>query len=67
MTPGRAIVLDLTQLTFMDGSVIHWLVEACDATGRPVVLRNASPVIRRILGLVATVGFDSDAWVFEAN
>jgi anti-anti-sigma factor len=67
VAPGRAIVLDLAQLTFMDGSVIHWLVEICDATGHPVVLRNVSPVVRRILDITATLGPDRDAWVIEAN
>jgi anti-anti-sigma factor len=67
MAPGQAIVLDLAQLTFMDGSVIHWLVETCDETDQPVVLRNVSPVVRRILDLAATLGPDGDAWLFEAN
>jgi anti-anti-sigma factor len=67
MAPGRAIVLDLAQLTFMDSSVIHWLVEICDATGHPVVLRNASPVVRRILDIATTMDFDGDAWVFDGD
>src|SRR5262245_34123205 len=67
MVPGRAIVLDLAQLTFMDSSVIHWLVETCNETGHPVVLRNASPVVRRILDIAATVSLDSDAWVFDGD
>jgi anti-anti-sigma factor len=67
MAPGRAIVLDLAQLTFMDSSVIHWLVEVCDATGHPVFLRNASPVVRRILDIATTVHFDGDAWVFDGD
>jgi hypothetical protein len=46
--PSRPIVLDLAQVTFMDTGAIHWLVEVCDATGHPVVLRNVSPVVRRI-------------------
>ena len=67
VVPGRVIVLDLAQLTFMDSSVIHWLVETCDASGHPVVLRNASPVVRRILDIAATVDFDGDAWVFDGD
>ena len=65
--PGRAIVLDLAHLTFMDNNVIHWLVEISDATGHPVVLRNASPTIRRILDIATTVDFDSEAWVFDSD
>jgi anti-anti-sigma factor len=67
MGPGRTVVLDLAQITFMDSSVIHWLVEVCDATGHPVVLRNASPVVRRILDIATTVHFDGDAWVFDGD
>jgi anti-anti-sigma factor len=65
MAPGTAVVLDLAHLTFMDSSVIHWLVETCDSTGHPVVLRNASPAVRRILDVTATLGPDGDAWVLE--
>jgi anti-anti-sigma factor len=67
MVPGRAIVLDLAQTTFMDSNVIHWLVEICDVTGHPVVLRNASPTVRRILDIATTVDFDSDAWIFDGE
>src|SRR5262245_41807121 len=67
IVPGRPIVLDLAQLTFMDSSVIHWLVETCDATGHPVVLRNASPVGRRILDIGTIVDADGDAWVFDGD
>lgn len=67
MRPGRPIVLDLAQLTFMDSNVIHWLVEVYDATGRRVILRNASPVVRRILDTATAVDSDGDAWAFEAD
>jgi anti-anti-sigma factor len=67
IVPGRVIVLDLARLTFMDGSVIHWLVEVCDETGHPVVLRNVSPVVRRILDITAAVDGDGVAWVFDGD
>ena len=67
VVPGRAVVLDLAQLTFMDSSVIHWLVEVCDETGHPVLLRNVSPVIRRILDITTVVDADGDAWVFHGD
>jgi anti-anti-sigma regulatory factor len=67
MIPGRPIVLDLAQLTFIEGGVIHWLVEVCDATGQPVIIRNASPSVRRVLDIVSTVDADGDAWVFAAD
>lgn len=67
MVSGRPIVLDLAQLTFIESSVIHWLVEVCDATGHPVVLRNVSPAVRRILDITRSVDSDGDAWVVEAK
>ena len=67
MVPGQGVVLDLAQLTFMDSTVIHWLVELCDATGHPVVMRNASPTVRRILEIARTVDADGDAWIFHGD
>ena len=67
IVPGRAIVLDLAQLAFMDSCVIHWLVEICDLSGHPVVLRNASPAVRRILDIAAILGPDGEAWLVEAD
>ena len=67
VVPGRAVVLDMAQLTFMDSSVIHWLVEVCDETGHPVVLRNVSPVVRRILDITTVVDSDGDAWIFDGD
>ena len=64
MAPGRAIVFDLAQLTFIDSSAIHWFVEICDETGHPVILRNTSPLVRRILDIVARVDADGDAWIY---
>ena len=64
MVPGRAIVLDMADLTFIDGSVIHWFVEVCDATDYPVILRNVSPTVRRTLDVVSSVDSDGDAWVY---
>jgi len=67
MAPGRVIVLDLSQVTFLDSSAIHWLVETCDATDHPVVLRDPPPVVRRVLDDVLTVDSDGDAWVYESR
>lgn len=64
---GRQIVLDLAQLTFVELSAIHWLVEVCDATGYPVILRNVSPAVRHILDITSSVDSDGDAWVFAAD
>ncbi len=65
MLPGRAVVLDLAKLTFMDSNVIHWLVEVHVASGTPVVLRNTPHTARLLLGVAATVGPDGEAWVFD--
>src|SRR5262245_11264075 len=67
MAPGRAIVLDLTQLTFMDSNVIHWLTEVFNATGTPVILRNTPQTAQLLLRVAATVGPDGEAWVFERD
>ena len=44
MVPRQAIVLDLADLTFLDSSAMHCLVRTFEATGRPVVLRDARHV-----------------------
>jgi hypothetical protein len=49
----------------MDTSVIHWFVETCDATGHPVMLRNVTPAVRRVLDIVGDLGMDGDAWVIS--
>jgi anti-anti-sigma factor len=62
MVPGQPIVLDLADLTFLDSSAMHCLVRTFEATGRPVVLQNASRALRRILGHMTQ---DPEAWIFE--
>src|SRR5512132_4161800 len=62
MVPGQPIVLDLADLTFLDSSAMHCLVGTFEATGRPVVLQNASRALRRILGHMTQ---DPEAWIFE--
>jgi anti-anti-sigma factor len=62
MVPGQPIVLDLADLTFLDSSAMHCLVRTFEATGRPVVLQNASRALRRILGHMSQ---EPEAWIFE--
>jgi anti-anti-sigma factor len=62
MVPGKAVVLDLAQLTFLDTSAIHFFVRAEAESGHPVVLMNASRTVRRVLDLARV---DSQAWVFD--
>ena len=62
MVPGQPIVLDLADLTFLDSSAMHCLVRAFEATGRQVVLQNASRALRRILGYMTQ---EPEAWIFE--
>jgi anti-anti-sigma factor len=62
MVPGQPIVLDLADLTLLDTSAMHCLVRTFEATGRPVVLQNASRALRRILGHMTQ---EPEAWIFE--
>jgi anti-anti-sigma factor len=64
IVPGVAIVLDMTQLTFLDSSAIHCFIQTCQVTGHRVVLRNATPSVRRILELVDGK-VAPEAWVFD--
>ena len=64
MVPGQPIVLDLANLTFLDSSAMHCLVRTFEATSRPVVLRNTSRALRRILGYMTQ---QPEAWVFEGD
>jgi anti-anti-sigma regulatory factor len=52
----------LADLTFLDSSAMHCLVRTFEATGRPVVLQNASRALRRILGHMSQ---EPEAWIFE--
>jgi anti-anti-sigma factor len=64
MVPGVAIVLDMAQLTFLDSSAIHCFIKACQVTGHRVVLRNATPTVRRVLEL-ADAKAEPEAWMFD--
>ena len=64
LVPGVAIVLDMAQLTFLDSSAIHLFIKTCQVTGHRVVLRNASPFVRRTLGLVDARA-KPEAWIFD--
>jgi len=63
MVPGRAVVLDLAGITFLDSMTLHWLVELADATGEPVIVRHATDAARVVLGIAAFLGSHSGAWV----
>lgn len=64
VVPGQAVVLDLAELAFLDTSAMHCLVRTFEATGRPVVLLNASRSLRRILGYMTQ---QPEAWVFDGE
>jgi len=64
VVPGQPIILDLAQLTFLDTSAVHCFVRTFEATGRPVVLLNASRSLRRILGYMTQ---QPKAWVFDGE
>jgi anti-anti-sigma factor len=64
--PGVAIVLDMAQLLFLDSSAIHCFIKTCQVTGRRVVLRNATPAVRRVLEL-ADAKAEPDSWMFDES
>jgi len=64
VVPGESIVLDLAELAFLDTSAVHCFVRTFEATGRPVVLLNASRSLRRILGYMTR---QPEAWVFDGE
>jgi anti-sigma B factor antagonist len=58
---GRGdVILDISQLTFVDSSGIHVFIElACNMAGErsSVILRSPSPIARRTLEIVGAAGF----------
>ena len=65
LIPGRAVVLDLAGITFLDSMILHWLVELAGATGEPVVVRNAPDAVRIVLAIAGLLAPDDGAWVLE--
>jgi anti-sigma B factor antagonist len=54
MAPQQSIVLDLSEVQFMDSSMLNLLVQArgrLTADGGSLILRNPSPVARQLLSL----------------
>jgi anti-anti-sigma factor len=52
LAPGQRVVLDLAGVRFMDSACLHVLVQArttLTADGGSLILRNPSPVARRVL------------------
>jgi anti-anti-sigma factor len=64
LVPGEPIILDLAQLTFLETSAIHCLIRNGAKSGHPVVLRNASASVRRILDRADA---QSHAWTFALD
>jgi anti-anti-sigma factor len=62
--PGVAIVLDMAQLTFLDSRAIHCFIKTCQVTRHRVVLRNATPAVRRVLEL-ADAKAEPEAWISD--
>jgi anti-anti-sigma factor len=53
LVPGRPIVLDLAQLTFLDSSAVHCFIKTEAQSSHPVLLMNASRTVRRLLDLAS--------------
>jgi anti-anti-sigma regulatory factor len=51
---------------FLDSSAIHCFIKTCQVAGRRVVLRNATPAVRRVLEL-ADAKAEPDSWMFDAS
>jgi anti-anti-sigma factor len=64
LVPGEPIILDLAQLTFLETSAIRCLIRNGAKSGHPVVLRNASASVRRILD---RADGQSHAWTFDLD
>src|SRR6266511_2916530 len=64
IAPGTPIILDLTQVSFLDSSAIHCFLKTWHASGHPVVLLNTSPSARRVLDLAT---LEAEAWLFDGE
>jgi anti-anti-sigma factor len=65
--PGRAIVFDMAQLTFLGSTAITCMVRTSRATGHPVVLRSTPERVRRVLDIVDAPPQSLRAWVYEGD
>ena len=66
MRRGRPVVIDMTELTFIDSSGIAVLVRAFQATGERVVLCNPSRQVRRVLELLDGRA-KPEAWLIQTD
>ena len=64
LVPGKPVIFDLAQLTFLDSNAIHCFSKTWYVSGHPVVLLNATPTVRRILDLGVR---QPEAWVFDGE
>lgn len=62
-SPGCSLILDLTDLTFMDGSGVRCIIKAWRTSGQRVVLLKPSRAVRRLLELIESVG--EEAWLIQ--
>lgn len=49
MRPGRPVVIDMAELTYMDSSGLRLLARTYQQTGERVVISNPSRRVRRVL------------------
>jgi hypothetical protein len=52
--------------SFLDSSAIHCFIKTCQVTGHRVVLRNATPAVRRVPEL-ADAKAEREAWMFDGS
>jgi hypothetical protein len=64
LVPGRAVILEMAQVTFLDTSAIYCLIRTWDASDHPVLPRKSSAAVRRFLDLADG---QSHAWTFDPD
>lgn len=64
--PGRPVVIDMAQLTYIDSSGLALLARTHQQSGERVVISNPSRQVRRVLELVDG-GAKPQAWVITAD
>lgn len=66
MRPGRPVIIDMTELSFIDSSGIRVLIRAYQTTGERVVICNPSRQARRILELLDGRA-KPEAWMIQTD
>jgi anti-anti-sigma factor len=63
--PGSRVTLDLGGVTFIDSAGVHCLIAACKRSGHAIVLRNTTPLVRRVLEIALPTPVADESWEFS--